>query len=99
MRGPLSSRPYMYKLTGEPTVGNFGWAGVENDENLEGYRSVATPGAVAGLCEAHKHYGHLPLRDVVAPAMRFARDGFTPHWFRLYSFGLRASGRQALQVC
>ena len=38
MRGSLDARPDMYELTGEPTVGNFGWAGVVNSDNLEGYR-------------------------------------------------------------
>ena len=49
MRGPLAARPDMYKLTGEPAGGGFGWAQVVNDENLEGYRSICAPGAVAGL--------------------------------------------------
>ena len=38
MKGPLAVTPDMYELTGEAAVGNFGWAGVVNDENLEGYR-------------------------------------------------------------
>jgi gamma-glutamyltranspeptidase/glutathione hydrolase len=80
----------MYKLTGEPAVGSFGWAGVVNDENIEGFRSIATPGAVAGLCAAHRKFGKLPLSEVVAPAVRIARDGFSPSWFNLYSIGLLA---------
>ena len=90
MRGPLSARPDMYKLTGEPAVGSFGWPGVEGDENIEGFRSIATPGAVAGLCEAHRLHGRLPLADVVAPAVSLARGGFAPSWFNLYSSGLAA---------
>ena len=90
MRGPLAARPEMYELTGEPAVGNFGWPGVVNDENLEGYRSIATPGAVAGLWEAHKRHGHLPWKDVVAPAVSLARDGFGPGWYNLYAIGLLA---------
>ena len=85
MRGPLAARPDMYELSGEQTVGTFGWAGVVNNENIEGYRSIATPGAVAGLCETHRRFGHLPLRDVVAPAVRLAREGYTPSWFNLYA--------------
>ena len=87
MRGSLDARPDMYELTGEPTVGNFGWAGVVNSDNLEGYRSIATPGAVAGLCEAHRRLGKLPLEVVVAPAVRLARDGFAPGWHNIYSMG------------
>ena len=47
----------MYELSGEASVGNFGWAGVAGDENLDGPRSIAVPGAVAGLCEAHQAAG------------------------------------------
>ena len=90
MRAPLGARPDMFALTGEPSVGVFGWPGVANDENLEGYRSIITPGTVAGLCEAHKRYGRLPLKEVVAPSVRLAREGFAPAWFNLYAFGLLA---------
>ena len=91
MKGPLAARPDMYKLSGEAAVGNFGWAGVVDDENLEGPRSIAVPGAVAGLCEAHKRLGRLPLREVVAPAVSLARDGHSPGWYNLYSLGLMAT--------
>ena len=89
MRGPLEARPDMYELTGDLAVGSFGWAGVKNDENFKGPKSIATPGAVAGLCEAHKLYGRLPLRDVIDPALEIARNGFSPSWFNLYSIGLQ----------
>ncbi len=90
MRGPLAATPDMYEMSGEPAVGNFGWAGVVDDANLEGFRSIATPGAVAGLCEAHRRYGRLPLKEVVAPAVAIARNGFSPSWFGLYAMGLLA---------
>ena len=90
MRGPLAARPDMYEMSGEPAVGNFGWAGVVDDANLEGFRSIATPGAVAGLCEAHRRHGRLPLKEVVAPAAAIARNGFSPSWFALYAMGLLA---------
>ena len=88
MRGPLDARPDMYELTGEAAVGNFGWPGVVNNENLDGPRSIATPGAVAGLCEAHRLFGRLPLREVLAPAVSLARDGHSPGWQNIYSWGL-----------
>ena len=87
MKGPLNAKPNMYKLSGSSSVGSFGWAGVENDENIHGYRSIAVPGSVAGLLEAHKSYGVLPLRDVVTPAVKLAREGFSPEWFTLYKLG------------
>jgi gamma-glutamyltranspeptidase/glutathione hydrolase len=41
-----------------------------------GYKSIATPSAVAGLYELHRKLGKLPWKDVVAPAIALARDGF-----------------------
>ncbi len=41
-----------------------------------GYRSIATPGSVAGLVFAERKYGKLGLRRVIAPAIRLAADGF-----------------------
>lgn len=89
MRGPLTATPDMYELTGQSGVGSFFWPGVIGNENLEGYRSIATPGAVAGLCLAHEGLGLLPLREVVAPAVHLAREGFAPGWFTLYAHGLQ----------
>ena len=91
MKGPLAAKPDIYELSGEAAVGNFGWAGVVNDENLDGPRSIAVPGAVAGLCEAHRLLGKLPLKEVIAPAVSLARDGHSPGWHNMYALGLMAS--------
>ena len=88
MKGPLDATPDMYEFTGEAAVGNFGWPGVVNNENLEGFRSIAVPGAVAGLCEANERLGKLPLSEVIAPAVSLARDGYSPGWHSIYSLGM-----------
>jgi gamma-glutamyltranspeptidase/glutathione hydrolase len=41
-----------------------------------GYRSIATPGSVAGLVYAERKYGKLGLSRVMAPAIKLAREGF-----------------------
>jgi gamma-glutamyltranspeptidase/glutathione hydrolase len=46
------------------------------DSSVIGYRSIATPGSVAGLAYAEKKYGKLGLARVMAPAIRLAKDGF-----------------------
>jgi gamma-glutamyltranspeptidase/glutathione hydrolase len=41
-----------------------------------GYRSIATPGSVAGLVYAERKYGKLGLKRVIAPAIKLAAEGF-----------------------
>lgn len=40
-----------------------------------GAASVAVPGMVQGLCAAAERFGRLPLPELVAPAVRLAREG------------------------
>ncbi|MGA2459325.1 MAG: gamma-glutamyltransferase [Terriglobales bacterium] len=46
------------------------------DSSIVGYRSIGVPGTVAGLVYAERQYGKLSLEKVMAPAIKFARDGF-----------------------
>jgi gamma-glutamyltranspeptidase / glutathione hydrolase len=46
------------------------------DGSIVGWRSSGVPGAVAGLVAAHTKYGKLTRAQVMAPAIRMARDGF-----------------------
>ena len=45
-----------------------------------GYKAIAVPGSVAGLTYAEKKYGKLTLKQVMAPAIKLARDGFALTW-------------------
>jgi gamma-glutamyltranspeptidase/glutathione hydrolase len=87
MKGPLNATANMYDLTGESSVGAFGWAGVKNDENIHGYKSIAVPGCVSGLLNAHKKYGKLPLAEILSPAIELASKGFQPEWYSLFVLG------------
>ncbi len=44
--------------------------------SLLGYRSIATPGSVAGLTYAERKYGRLGLKRAMAPAIQLAAEGF-----------------------
>ena len=46
------------------------------DMSTIGYKSIGVPGSVAGLIYAEQHWGKLPLKQVMEPAIRLARDGF-----------------------
>jgi gamma-glutamyltranspeptidase/glutathione hydrolase len=43
--------------------------------SVRGPLAAAVPGHVAGLCRAVEQFGCLPVSEVIAPAIRFARDG------------------------
>jgi len=43
---------------------------------LIGPLPVTVPGCVDGWFELHKKFGKLPMKDVLAPAIQYAKDGF-----------------------
>jgi gamma-glutamyltranspeptidase / glutathione hydrolase len=45
-----------------------------------GYKSIGVPGSVAGMVYAEQKYGKLPLQQVMAPAIRLAREGYALSW-------------------
>lgn len=45
-------------------------------DSIEGWRSSGVPGSVAGFETAHKKFGNKAWADLVAPAVKLARDGF-----------------------
>jgi gamma-glutamyltranspeptidase/glutathione hydrolase len=45
-----------------------------------GYKSIGVPGSVAGMVYAERKYGKLTLKQVVAPAIKLAREGYALTW-------------------
>jgi len=69
---PSSARPDMF----DPIPGDLDYATTDGS-NFVGYRSVATPGALAAWAEAAERFGRLPLATSIEPAIRFAAAGFS----------------------
>jgi gamma-glutamyltranspeptidase/glutathione hydrolase len=51
-------------------------AGNPTKDSVNGAKAAGIPGTVAGLAAAHAKLGKLPWKDVVAPAVKLAREGF-----------------------
>ena len=64
-----------------PIVANFGTA--EQEFHI-GMGSIAVPGVVAGIFEAHRELGRMPLAEIVAPAIELARKGVLVDEFHHY---------------
>lgn len=50
--------------------------GEPTKDSIFGWRSSGVPGSVSGLAEAHKKFGSKAWSDLLAPAIKLARDGF-----------------------
>ncbi len=51
-----------------------------------GYKAIGVPGSVAGMVYAEQKYGKLTLKQVIAPAIRLAREGYTLTWEEAHDF-------------
>ena len=81
---PMAAHASSYKLIGGvATYALFAWPRVEDDANVYGYRSVAVPGSCAGLCLALERFGTMTLKDVIAPAVKLAREGYIADWYQM----------------
>jgi gamma-glutamyltranspeptidase/glutathione hydrolase len=65
-RAPLAATPGMFVGRQEENLPHT---------SVRGPLAAAVPGHVAGLCYAVERYGRLPISEVIAPAIRFARNG------------------------
>jgi gamma-glutamyltranspeptidase/glutathione hydrolase len=84
MISPLAATADMYPLAGGVDAGLFGWPKTVDNANVLGFKSVAVPGTVHGLCLALERYGTLPLSTVLAPAIALAEDGVDVTWHTTY---------------
>ncbi len=64
---PAASAPDMY----------IGRDGKPTEQSLIGHRASGVPGSVAGMLALLEKYGSMSRAQVIGPAIRLARDGFT----------------------
>ena len=62
------------KATRDMYIGPDGKA---TQDSIFGWRSSGVPGSVAGFALAQKQFGSKPLKELLAPAVKLARDGYT----------------------
>jgi len=74
---PAAARPDMYPIEPHPQTGYF----VPGALHKYGAASIGVPGIVAGLEELHRCWGTLPVRRILAPAIRAAREGWEVNAF------------------
>jgi gamma-glutamyltranspeptidase/glutathione hydrolase len=77
---PKRRRP-SHELDFYPIIADFGTA--EQEFHI-GMGSIAIPGVVAGIFEAHRELGRMPIDEIISPAVELARSGVVVDSFHQY---------------
>lgn len=83
---PRNKRP-ADELDFYPILADFGTA---QQEFHIGLGACATPGSVRGVFAIHRALGSLPMREIVAPAIQYAREGVSLNALQAYIFSIVA---------
>lgn len=95
-----ASDGFQIMIDGRETAPNAAHRDMYLDQNskvnsrlsLDGALAAATPGVPAALDHLSQHYGRLSLKQTLAPAIRYAKQGFevSPHYQKLAQFRIDA---------
>ncbi|MCR9257133.1 MAG: gamma-glutamyltransferase family protein [Alphaproteobacteria bacterium] len=93
MKSPQGLDPAWFEMQqgGSADDDLFGWPGVIEDRNVEGYRSMCVPGAVAGLGKALEAFGTKSWQEVIAPALELAETGVPLDWWTMVRIASEAA--------
>ena len=81
MRAPVELNPADYPLSGAGKNSDlFPWEAVVDDRNIMGATAVAVPGVVDGIGQAHARWGTMPWAELLAPAIKLAKEGLPVDW-------------------
>jgi len=64
--------------------------GGESEEFHVGLGAAAVPGSIAGIFALHQHYGSMPIKELVQPAIQLAKEGVVMNAFQSYDLELLA---------
>ena len=68
----------------------MGFPGVQNQENILGYKSITVPGAVAGLSMALDNYGTLGIDSILSKTIDLAERGLPVDWITTLQIALES---------
>jgi gamma-glutamyltranspeptidase/glutathione hydrolase len=80
-RAPGGATPDMYELTPDFKPDKLGFTGIKDNANVIRHKAVGIPGAVAGPLVALEKWGTKKREEVLAPAIKLAREGFELTWY------------------
>jgi len=96
MISPRNLDPAAFPLSeGKQDDDLFGWPAVQEDRNVLGPLSIATPGSVDGFGLALESFGSLSWADAIAPSIDLARKGLPVDWWTTLRISWEAPGLRA----
>lgn len=79
---PQAIRPDQFRISDpDAPAGIYGWPSVENDANNTGVLTPGVPGMPGCLLRALERFGTLGRNETMAPAIRYAEDGYPIDWY------------------
>jgi gamma-glutamyltranspeptidase/glutathione hydrolase len=83
LRAPAAVRPDMFEIDETRPVKYYETPWTRGQKAERGHLAVGVPGAVPGLFETHRRWGHLPWAEVLEPAIAQAEAGLAMDWVQL----------------